>query len=111
MACAANHCFGEFMKRHHMNERQQERYIAWAKPFYESVRADIGHLEGDIFHLWHGDVQERRTRARHEGLQQFQFDPFTDIAIGSNGCWHWNTDKREMHDYIARYLSSRREDG
>jgi hypothetical protein len=111
MACAANHCFDELMKRHYMNKRQQDRYIAWAKPFYETVRAEVGYLEGDIFHLWHGDVRERRTRSRHEGLQRFQFDPFTDIAIDTNGCWRWNTEKQEMHDYIRGYFSSRREDG
>jgi hypothetical protein len=111
VACAATRCFDELMKRHYMNKFQQDRYIAWAKPFYETVRAEIGHLEEDIFHLWHGDVRERRTRGRHEGLQRFRFDPFTDIAIDANGCWRWNTDKQEMHDYIRGYFLSRREDG
>jgi hypothetical protein len=111
MASAANRCFDEFMHRHYMNKHQRDRYIAWARPFYETVRAEVGCLEGDIFHLWHGDVSERRTRSRHEGLQRFQFDPFTDIAIDQNGCWRWNTEKREMHDYIRGYFSSRREDG
>ena len=111
MICAANHCFDELMKRHYMNKRQQDRYIGWAKPFYETVRGEIGYLDGEIFHLWHGDVRERRSRGRHEGLQRFQFDPYSDIAIDTNGCWRWNTEKQEMHDYIRRYFSSRREDG
>jgi hypothetical protein len=111
MGCAANHCFDELMKRHRMNERQQDRYIAWAKPFYETVRAEIGYLDGDIFHLWHGDIRERATRARHEGLSRFEFDPFTDIAIGEGGCWQWNTDKPEMHQYVREYFASRKEDG
>jgi hypothetical protein len=111
MTCAANRCFDEFMNRHYMSKHQRDRYIAWAKPFYETVRAEAGYLDGDIFHLWHGDVHARQTRSRHEGLQRFQFDPFTDIAIDQNGCWRWNSDKREMHDYVRGYFSSRREDG
>jgi hypothetical protein len=111
MNCAANHCFDEIMKRHYWNMRQQDRYIAWAEPFYEAVRAEIGYLGGDIFHLWHGDVRKRGTRTRHEGLQRFQFDPFTDIAVDTNRCWRWNTQKQDMHDYIRDYFSSRREDG
>jgi hypothetical protein len=53
----------------------------------------------------------RNTRTRHEGFQQYQFDPYIDIAIGANGCWQWNTEKRTMHDYVSRYFSSRCEDG
>ena len=111
MICAANHCFDELRKRHYMNKRQQDRYIGWAKPFYETVRGEIGYLDGEIFHLWHGDVRERQSRGRHEGLQRFQFDPYSDIALDTNGCWRWNTEKQKMHDYIRRYFSSRREDG
>ena len=111
MICAAYRCFDGLMQRHYMNKHQQDRYVGWAKPFYESIRGEIGHLEGDIFHLWHGDVRDRRSRGRHEGLQRFEFDPLTDIAIGTNGSWRWNTEKREMHDYVRAYFASRREDG
>jgi hypothetical protein len=111
MGGAATHCADDVIKSHYMNERQQDRYVAWARPFYESVRSEIGYLDVDLFHLWHGDVEDRRARARHEGLQQFQFDPFVDIAVDTNGCWRWNSDKRELHDYVRGYFSSRREDG
>lgn len=109
MICAAYR--NELMERHYMNERQRDRYVGWAKPFHESIRDQIGSLDGDIFHLWHGHARDRQTRGRHEGLQRFQFDPFTDIALDTNGCWRWNTEKQEMHDYIRGYFVSRREDG
>jgi hypothetical protein len=111
MNCAATQCFEEMAKRHYWNKRQQDRYAAWAAPFYESVRGEIGYLEGDIFHLWHGNMPDRNTRTRHQGFQQYQFDPYIDIAIGANGCWQWNTEKPQMHDYVSRYFLSRREDG
>ena len=104
-------CFDELVNRHYMNSRQRDRYIAWARPFFESVQAEVGYLDGEIFHLWHGTDQHRSTRARHEGLQRFDFDPLADIAIDVNGSWRWNTDKHEMHDYVRAYFHSRREDG
>src|SRR5262249_17165311 len=109
--CAANQCFDELMNRHYMNEPQRERYLSWARPFYETVHAEFGCLEGDIFHLWHGGIQGRRTRERHRGLQPFKFDPYSDIAIDMNGCWRWITRKQDMHDYIRGYFALRREDG
>jgi hypothetical protein len=111
MNCAGTCCFDELIKRHCMNRRQQDRYIAWAEPFFETVRGEIGYLDNDILHLWHGKVSDRRTRSRHEGLQKYHFDPFIDIAKDANGCWRWNTSKREMHNYIRGYFTSRREDG
>lgn len=111
LACAANRCFDEFTTRQYMNKRQQDGYIAWADPFYKAVRGEVGYLEEEIFHLWHGDISERRTRSRYEGFKRFQFDPFADIAIDLNGCWRWNTEKHDMHHYVRDYFSSRREDG
>jgi hypothetical protein len=111
MISAAHRCFDQVVRRQCMNKRQRERYIAWAEPFYDSVRADAGFIDGDILHLWHGDIRERYTLARYEGFQQFQFDPFTDVAIEENGSWRWDSDKPDMHDYVCRYFASRKEDG
>lgn len=110
-AAAATDCSDTVVKYHYMNRRQQERYDAWAKPFFKSTRGEIGFLEGAISHLWHGNIQNRRARTRHEGLQRFKFDPYADIAIDTNGCWRWNSEKPEMHEYIRQYFQSRKEDG
>jgi len=111
LASAAKSCFDAVMKAHHMNERQRERYMMWARPFYEAVRGEVGYLDAQIYHLWHGEYRNRRRARRHEDLQQFQFDPFTDIAEAANGSWRWATAKPELHNYVRNYLSSRREDG
>ena len=109
--CAAHRCFDELMTRHYMNARQREYYLAWAEPFAGAVRNEIAFLDDGISHLWHGDLGDRRSRGRHAGLQQFRFDPFSDIAVGTNGCWRWNSEKPDMHDYVRSYFSARREDG
>jgi hypothetical protein len=100
-----------FVPRHCMNEHERRRYITWAEPYYETVRAEMAFLDGDIFHLRHGDVGKRKGRARFEGFRRFQFDPYADVAIEENGAWRWNTDKQEMHEYVRGYFASRMEDG
>jgi len=111
MACACYGCFEAAMRRTCMNDRQKDRYLAWAEPLYETVRGAVDFMEGDLFHLWHGDENNRRMRDRHEGLQRFQFDPFEDIAVDENGSWRWNSNKPEMHEYLRNYFASRKEDG
>ena len=109
MIAAAMGCPGETVRVHAMNSRQQERYLAWARPFHESVQVDVGCLDGDLFHLWHGP-RESRKRLRHEGLRPFQFDPSVDITMTADGCWQWNTPKHAMHDYVRAYFFSRQHD-
>jgi hypothetical protein len=94
-----------------MGGRQIEHYLAWARPFYNTVRGEIGYIEGRVCHLWHGDLMNRRYSLRHEGLAPFGFDPFTDIVIDPKGCWRWKGNKTEMHDYVRGYFESRKEDG
>ena len=94
-----------------MRGRQIEHYLAWARPFSDAVRGNIGYIDGRICHLWHGDLMNRRYSLRHEGLAPFRFDPFTDIVIDPNGCWRWKGSKTEMHEYVRAYFESRKEDG
>jgi hypothetical protein len=93
------------------NERQAEHYLKWATPFSVEVDGKIGFIDGRIFHLWHGDLKDRKYRLRQEALTRFGFDPFTDIILDRNsGCWRWNTSKPEMHEHVKDYFRSRNED-
>jgi hypothetical protein len=108
VARAAYGCFELAVRRQLLH---RDHYLAWAEPFYDAVRAKVAFVEGDLFHLWHGKSELRRYRERHQELDRFRFDPFEDIAVDDNGAWRWNSDKREMHDYVRDYFASRSEDG
>ncbi len=110
-ACAAMGHFDAAIENWLMNARQAEHYMAWAKPFFNTVRGNIGYVEGSVMHLWHGNMLHRNSIRRYDGLQEFDFDPFCDIAIAPNGCWQWNTNKSAMHEYVREYLESREEAG
>ena len=102
---------GHFAQALEMNARRTEHYLAWARPYFNRIQGRIGHIAGRVFHLWHGDLNNRRHQARHRPFAQFDFDPYTDIALDRNGCWHWNSEKPEMQAFVAHYFESRKEDG
>jgi len=110
IVCAATGNFDYCAQALHMGSRQFEHYLAWARPFYEAARGQVGYIDGRIFHLWHGDLKDRKYTARHQGLHRFGFDPFADLALDDSGCWRWNGAKSEMHEYVRRYFASRNED-
>jgi hypothetical protein len=111
MVCAAYGIFDPVIEFNIMNEWQKEHYLAWAKLFFESVRGAVSFADYELYHLWHGEIRDRRYWERYEGLERFEFDPYEDIAIGENGGWRWASEKPQMHHYVKEYFASRREDG
>lgn len=89
---------------------QASHYLRWASGFHRQVRS-VGAAEATLFHLWHGDISLRRYGRRHQEFAQFDFNPYTDLALAPDGCWRWNSDKPQMHAYLREYLASRRDDG
>lgn len=111
MAAAALGRMDGPLRVHNMNEQQTAYYRGWAERYFETVQSNVFYLDAEIFHLWHGEMRHRKGQERHDGLQQFDFDPYRDIAKDGSGCWRWNSNKPELHRYVKGYFDSRREDG
>jgi hypothetical protein len=111
MVCAQYGCFEHVIGRHRMNEEERAHYLAWAQPFHDAVRGAVGCLEGDLFHLWHGSMENRRLRERYQGLAAFDFDPQVDLRLSADGAWLWNSGKPAMHAYVRSHFVRRLEDG
>ncbi len=102
----------DLLDRLEMNARQTAHYRSWAEPFFADVRGDVGHADATtLFHLWHGELKERRYRRRHEEVKRFGFDPAVDIAIDAQRAWRWTTANGELRAYVANYFAARNEDG
>jgi len=111
LACAVLDACDYAMRLHYMNDRQRDHYRAWATSFNRAVSGAVSCIDGDVYHLWHGDLADRRSSERHEQLAPFDFDPTSDIALADSGCWRWASDKPDMHRYVREYFAARREDG
>lgn len=93
-----------------MTRAHADDYRRWAKNFRQAVPR-LGCIDGDIFHLWHGDLVKRRYSARFHILNSSNYDPSTDIALDAEGCWKWNSMKPELHRLVREYFEQRDEDG
>jgi len=93
-----------------LNCHQRRHYLAWAEHF----RACMGPprwIDGRVDHLWHGDLARRGYGSRHEVLQRFDFDPFTDIEEAASGAWRWSSQKPGLHRFVEDFFRQRGEDG
>ena len=94
-----------------MSPAQRDHYSRWAARFHEDVRGRVGVVPGEIHHLWHGDLKDRRYHLRQFDLGPHQFDPERDIRPGADGAWRWDSDKPALHTLLRDYFQNRREDG
>jgi hypothetical protein len=110
IVCAALGKFEYGARALMMNAQRAEHYNRWAQPYFASARGRVGNIQGRLFHLWHGAIINRQYESRHRGFQQFDFNPFNDIAIAPGGAWCWQSNKVAMHEFIKAYFESRNED-
>jgi hypothetical protein len=108
---AALGAFHEGLAHQNLNDEQIAYYMHWARPFQRDVRGEIACVQGDLVHLWHGEISDRRTIERHHEFAAFGFNPASDIALEPCGCWRWSSDKPAMHEYLRCYFARRMEDG
>jgi hypothetical protein len=88
----------------HMGPEQSSHYVAWASRFYQDVQGRISFVEGDVVHLWHGDLSDRRYTERFKDFHRFGFDPRHDLAQAPEGVWRWNSNKPELHNWVRGHF-------
>lgn len=103
--------FDKVIEAAQFNDAQREHYLKWALPYHQAVGERIGHVTGRLYHLWHGEIKNRNYAGRHRGLVENNFNPSTDIAIGSNGAWRWAKSKPDLEKFLQNFFISRAEDG
>lgn len=99
------------MDKLQMSLPQRDHYSRWAAGFHAEVQGRVDALVGEIHHLWHGNVEDRRYKLRHGDLAVHDFDPWTDIRLGADGAWRWASDKPALHTLLCDYFQSRHDDG
>src|ERR1700733_2372345 len=103
--------FDKVIEAAQFNAAQREHYLKWALAYHQAVGEHVGYVTGRLYHLWHGDIENRNYAGRHRGLVDCNFDPNTDIAVGPNGAWQWARSKPDLQNFLKSLFVSRAEDG
>jgi hypothetical protein len=111
LAAAMYGHFETLVKVYRLNGARREHYVRWARPYHQAVGERIGHIDGRLYHLWHGDAGNRKYSERHRWFADFEFDPDADLKIGANGAWQWARPRPDLDTFFANYFINRAEDG
>lgn len=95
------------------DRNQIQHFTDWAVPFGSDVRGRVAAVPGNVFHLWHGDLESRRYLHRNRELTRLGFNPYTDLVARPGRPLEWisNLQKPELVSMFSGYFASRREDG
>jgi hypothetical protein len=111
MVCAMYRRFDELARWLELNEPRRSHYLRWARGYHESVGRRVGYVEGSLYHLWHGDLNNREYRRRHQEMARFDFDPALDLRISEAGAWEWARPQPQLARFLEDYFTRRNEDG
>ncbi|MBP7283572.1 MAG: hypothetical protein KBA66_18445 [Leptospiraceae bacterium] len=61
-----------------------EEVLSWSKKFYKAVQGKISFVEGDVYHIWHGDINKRQYLKR---IQDFTEKTKQIVEKDENGLY------------------------
>lgn len=71
----------------------------WSKEFYKEIRGSIGYVPGDLYHIWHGEIEKRQYLKRIKDFtpktKQIQKKDKNNLYITDD------VDDQYMKDYFA----------
>lgn len=98
----------EFVDAYCGGTTHARHYLDWADEFEGAVRGRLGVIQGDAYHLFHGELENRGYDSRYEGFDQFGFDPDADLRFGEEGAWEWGSEKPAMHEFVRLTFERRK---
>jgi hypothetical protein len=73
----------------------------WSTRFYKVVEGKIGYVKGDLYHLWHGDIENREYLKR---IQDFTAKTKEIVEKDENGLY---VSRKEDDAYMTEYFRRR----
>ena len=88
----------------------EEQYFDWVS---KQTVSQIGYVEGDACHLYHGTIEDRNYNGKYNVLDVGNFD-FDDVLINESEIWEWaptdDPQKIAMQNAMRKYFFRRNED-
>ena len=78
-----------------------DNVLEWSKRFFHIVRGQIGYVSGDLYHIWHGDIDKRQYLKR---VKDFTIQTKKISKKDRNGLYV--STKGDDH-YVRKYFEER----
>lgn len=93
-----------------LTPKHRLHYLQWAIKSFNIVNGDIGCIKGDIEHMYHGNMLNRKYVTRSQILTNNSYDPDLDIRVDTNKLYSLSIDKLTLQNEIFNYFMDRKDD-
>lgn len=84
----------------------------WSHTIKTLVGGQVGYIDNDIIHLYHGNQKNRHYSERDAILKKNNYSPERDLCLNNDGCWEWSKNaSSSLKDNVKNYFSARNENG
>lgn len=83
----------------------------WAARALEVTQGRVGLVPGGVYHLYHGEYQNRSYVQRTKAKADYHFDPGRDVRIDDMGLYEWTGANPGLEQFVRDYFPSRQDDG
>jgi len=90
---------GEFLRN--ASRAMLEEFAKYHEKCWDVIQSRVGHVPGDIVHLYHGNFKDRRYWEKHRLLKEYRYNPNTDLMTGANGLYEWAGQNTGLQTRIA----------
>jgi hypothetical protein len=95
--------------RFNLNSVFAEHYAHWAARIPKPSLGNFGCIDGEIWHMWHGELVNRHRTSRWNLVKDF--NPLLDIKLSDNEAWKFTEEGKRLEAGIKSFFISRQEDG
>ncbi len=92
------------------DNQQLDDIYDWSKKFSQITENKLGFVEGELWHLWHGDLQNRQYLKRTQQFSKVSFNPHEDLVKNKDGLHEIPKEREDVQNWMNDYFESRRED-
>lgn len=90
---------------------QKDHFYKWADYFYKQVQGKFSYVDGNLYHLWHGSVADRRYAIRNQQLSDLNYNPADDLIYNQEMLEFSQTGRNKgLERFFINYFESRKED-
>ena len=76
-----------------------DNVLEWSKKFHKVTRSRLGFVKGDLYHIWHGDLNKRNYYKRI-----LEFTPKSKNIVDKDENGLYVTDNQDATDYMTNYF-------
>lgn len=99
-------CFNQTFQS---NDLYRKHFMMWAERVADLTSGELGWVEYEVQHLWHGNPKDRRYRERENEIIELNFNPSKDLILTEHGAWDWSSEGRRLVPWAKEYFLQRKE--